>query len=72
MHIDGAAGDGAVPQEDPYFRLRLPEAEKEFIRREADRNCRSMTAQILYVLRQWRTANSEKKTADEREASPAV
>ena len=48
-----------MSREDSYFRLRLPEPEKQFIRQESVRNCRSMTAEIIMIIRQ-RMAETEK------------
>lgn len=37
---------------DTQFKLRLPDAEKEFIRGVAQRNCRSMTGEIVAMIRE--------------------
>lgn len=40
-----------MSREDSHFRLRLPEAERQFIREEAKRNSRSMTGEIIQAIR---------------------
>lgn len=40
-----------MSREDTHFRLRLPEAEKAFVREEAKRNSRSMTGEIIQAIR---------------------
>ncbi|MEH6721685.1 MAG: Arc family DNA-binding protein [Aurantimonas endophytica] len=58
-----------MSRDDTHFRLRLPEEEKAFIREQASRNLRSMTAEIIFTIRdrmqqmKSRTAGEPLKTA---------
>ncbi len=47
-----------MSRQDTLFNLRLPSDLKEFVRESAARNERSITGEIVYVLRQ----NQEKTT----------
>ncbi|WP_428331940.1 Arc family DNA-binding protein [Novosphingobium sp.] len=46
-------------KDDAHFRLRLPSDLKEFIRERARQNQRSITGEIVYVLRQHQKANEK-------------
>ncbi|RYE60941.1 MAG: Arc family DNA-binding protein [Hyphomicrobiales bacterium] len=41
-----------MAREDEHFRLRIPSVEKQFIREQARRNLRSMTAEINFIIRE--------------------
>lgn len=40
-----------MSRNDSHFRLRLPEAERAFVKREAEKNSRSMTGEIIQAIR---------------------
>ncbi|WP_454917304.1 Arc family DNA-binding protein [Xanthobacter sediminis] len=45
---------------DSHFRLRLPEAERAFIKMEAEKNSRSMTGEIIQAIRSRMQATTER------------
>lgn len=52
-----------MSRKDEHFRLRLPSDLKEFVRESARSNQRSMTGEIVYVLRQHQTKTASEPTA---------
>lgn len=54
---------------DKHFRLRLPEAERAFIKLEAEKNSRSMTGEIIQAIRARMQAATGAKFGDR---SPAA
>ncbi|MEN6631787.1 MAG: Arc family DNA-binding protein [Candidatus Polarisedimenticolia bacterium] len=54
---------------DGHFRLRLPDDVKEWVRRNAERNMRSMTAEINFALRERMEAATGAKFGDQTPAA---
>lgn len=48
-----------MSREDAHFRLRLPHDVKAWLAKEASREIRSVTSQIIYVLRKEMAAGDE-------------
>ncbi|MCV3851634.1 Arc family DNA-binding protein [Pseudomonas aeruginosa] len=53
LHVyNGDALEGAMARKDTQFNLRLPEDLKQWVEAEAQKNCRSQTAEVVFALRE--------------------
>jgi hypothetical protein len=50
VHNGDAQGGTQMSRKDPQFNLRLPEALKQWVENEAQKNFRSQTAEVVFAL----------------------
>lgn len=58
-----------MAREDAYFRLRIPDDVREWVRGSAEKNLRSMTAEIVFALRERMEAATGAKFGDQTPAA---
>lgn len=59
-----------MPRQDPQFNLRMPEELKQWVKRQAQQNCRSQTAEIVFSL--WEAKKRNEHAVDQNGEAPSA